>query len=547
MRVWALASCSGLLALAACSADQSSSPNPNAAPMDGEDTADIQSQPGLTATASSPMARPEVRPRPVIQGGYRLSSAAGKLAATPTSGKALPQAAELRQRLEHLRSQQDSRLSRSTPRVTTPQPATLPRPTLSQARPASPVAEPEIAALNPVQDSNFSAQGVTPLPTPFRPTPIDPEANVPTASTAAELGEVGTGNAGRTYPIAPLRHQGYSARSQRPAPVLTVARAAVESPSTARLHGSTLTAQQPESLAPGETSASQVAIVEGNTSPQPNSLEASAVSTDPPAPTIAARAESSAPAPGAAASHQSNGPVALTPIVQPTVGLEPNGEGHQSQAISAAVASAPVNQAPVLWESARAEAATAPPDSLPLNLPSPRPSLVSPQLPESAAAPDGSTPRINLSEASAIPERSAARIAAPASQPVLPDPESQPPEAAALGEAPATPEVHHQSQVSPEAVRLIPTASNPAKGLPIAYCLSPSGQPAPTTLEAQGSSTSLPQFSPSNQADPSLDLASTLSKETPIASCVDRPASTAELTATPLTPSLDALDAQSQP
>lgn len=543
MRVWALASCSGLLALAACSAEQSSSPNPNAAPLGGEDAADIQAQPGLTATTSSPMARPEVRPRQAIQGGYGLRSAAGKPAATPASSKALPQAAELRQRLERLRSQQGSRLAPSTPLVAAPQPATLPRPTLAQSRPASPVAEPEIPAFNPVQGSNFSSRGVTPLPTLFRPTPSDPESDIPTASTAADLSEVTTASVARTYPLVPLRHQGYSARSQRPAPVLAVR--AVESSSTARLHGGTLTAQQPESLAPGETSTSQVAIVEGNTSPQPNSSEASTAATDAPAPTIAVTAASSAPALGAGG-HQSSGPVALTPVRQPVVGVEAGGEGHQSQAVSPPVASEPVNQAPVLWESARAETAIVPPESLPLNPPSPQPNFARPQPAESVADPEGSGD--NLSEASAIPERilvssrfpNAARVAAPASQPLLPNPESRP--AAALGEAPATPELHHQSQISPAAVRLIPTASHPPKGLPIAYCLSPSGQPVPTTLEAQGSSASLPQFSPSNQADPSLDLAAASGKENPIAPCVGVPSSPSEPAVAP-----PALDDLSQP
>lgn len=534
MRVWALASCSGLLALAACSAEQSSSPNPSAAPLDGEDAADIKTQPGLTATASSPMARPEIRPRQVIQGGYRLNLSPGRSASASSSGQTLPQAAELRQRLERLRNQQGSRLSPSTPLVTAPQPATLARPNLSGASPVNPAVEPEIPAFNPIQSPSVSPQGIAALPTPPRPTPSADQTNTPSA--APDLGGGAAASVARTYPIAPL-HQSYSARSQRPTPVLTTARAAPESPSTARLHGGALTAQQSESLAPGETNTSQAAIVEGNTSPQPNSLGASAAA---PAPTIEVRSESSAPAPEAAGSHQSSGPVALTPAVQPTVGLGSDGEGHQSQAVS----SKPVSPAPVLWESARAATAVAIPESLPLNPPSARPSPLRPQPAESTADADGFSPEINVSEASAIPERGAARIAAPAPQPALPNPESRPPEAAALGEAPAAPELHHQSQVSPETVRLIPTASNLPKGLPIAYCLSPSGELVPATLAVQGSSASLPQFSPSNQADPSLDLASTLSKENPVAPCQGTPSSAPELTTTPSTPSLDS---QSQP
>jgi hypothetical protein len=129
MRVWALASCSGLLALTACSAEQSSAPYPSAVPLDGEDTAEIEPQPGLIATTSSPMARPEVRPRQMIRGGYRLNPAVGRVPTTAGSGgQPIPQAAALRNRLQRLQRQQSTRLSPSTPLVNAPQPAALARP-----------------------------------------------------------------------------------------------------------------------------------------------------------------------------------------------------------------------------------------------------------------------------------------------------------------------------------------------------------------------------------------------------------------------------------
>ena len=169
MRVWALASCSGLLALAACSAEQSSSPNPSTAPPDG-DAADIKAQPGLIATGSSPMARPEVRPRQVIQGG-RLNPAVGTASSTARSnGETIPQAAALRDRLQRLRSQQGARLSPSTPLTTAPQPAASARPNLSQ--PTAEVAE--NPAFNVAQSSTFNTQGIASLPTPPWPTPTAP-------------------------------------------------------------------------------------------------------------------------------------------------------------------------------------------------------------------------------------------------------------------------------------------------------------------------------------------------------------------------------------
>ncbi|PZV00629.1 MAG: hypothetical protein DCF32_17285, partial [Leptolyngbya sp.] len=159
MRVWALASCSGLLALAACSAEQSSSPNPSADPLAGEDAAEINAQPGLIATASSPMARPEVRPGQLIQGGYRLNRAVKPTTTTARSnGQPIPQAAALRDRLERLRSQQGTRLALSTPVAIAPQPAALARPNLSQ---------PNVAVTG--NSAVTVAQRIAPLTTPPRP------------------------------------------------------------------------------------------------------------------------------------------------------------------------------------------------------------------------------------------------------------------------------------------------------------------------------------------------------------------------------------------
>ncbi|MBD1872641.1 hypothetical protein H6F75_04035 [Nodosilinea sp. FACHB-131] len=523
MRVWALASCSGLLALAACSAEQSSSPNPSTAPPDG-DAAEIKAQPGLTATASSPMARPEVRPRQVIQGSYRLNPAVGAASTTARNNGDIPQAAALRDRLQRLRGQQGARLSSSTPLATAPQPAALARPNLSQ-----PTAAAENPAFNVTQGNTFNTQGITPLPAPSRPTPIAPEANpspvnTPSFSSAA-LAPAQSASVARTYPIAPLGHQGYSARPQQQAPVLTVAQAEAETSSaTTRLHGGTV-ASRPADPIPGATTTPQVAVRQNAVPSEPSSPpNAAAISN--PAPVNALRTASPAQTAQSVA-HQSSGNVALTPTPGPV--SQTGTADHQSQVASAAVNPGPAGQSPVLWESVRSGAATgtavpsgALPESLPLNAAPPQPQLVSPQ-PTPSAAEVSSTPRVTLAEEAAI----APSQADPAD--ILPNPTAQL-EATALRDG-AAPVLHHQSQVDPETVHLIPTANTPAKGLPIAYCLSPSGQFLPTAAEAQGSLASLPKFSPSSPNDPSLDLG-TLSKDDAAELCMGRPASTPELATT---------------
>ncbi|MBD2108016.1 hypothetical protein [Nodosilinea sp. FACHB-13] len=529
MRVWALASCSGLLALAACSAEQSSSPNPSAAPPDG-DAAEIKAQPGLTATASSPMARPEVRPRQVIQGSYRLNPAGTASSTARSNGETIPQAAALRDRLQRLRGQQGARLSPSTSLVNAPQPAALARPNLSQ--PKAEVAE--NPAFNVTQGNTFSTQGIAPLPTPSQPTPIAPEANssavnAPGFSSAA-LNPAQSASVARNYPIAPLTHQGYSARPQQQAPVLTVAQAEAETASstTARLHGEALTAQQTDP-APRATTIPQVAV-RLETPPEPSSLSLSTAANNNPTPISALPAASPDPA-TRSATHQSSGSVALTPT--PDLVSQAGTADHQSQGRTAAVNPSTVGQSPVLWESVRAGAATgeavrsnALPESLPLNSASPRTNLVRPQL-DPAATDIGSDPRVMLTEEAAI----APSPTEPAD--ILPNPSAQT-EVTALRDA-AAPVLHHQSQIDPETVQLIPTDGTLSKGLPVAYCISPSGQLLPTALEAQSSLASLPKFSPASPSDPSFELGA-LSKDDSTELCMGLPAAAPEPATTSATP-----------
>lgn len=527
MRVWALASCSGLLALAACSAEQSSAPNPSTPPPDG-DAAEIKAQPGLIATASSPMARPEVRPRQAIQGGYRFTPSGGRTStAARSSGQSTPQAAALRDRLQRLRRQQGARLAPSTPVTTSPQPAVLARPNLSQ--PKAEVAE--NLALDVAQGNTFNPQEIAALPTPPRPTPIAPEANLSAVNTpgfsSAALDPAQSASVARTYPIAPLRHQGYSARSQQQTPALTVAQTEAESSSTtARLHGGTPSVRQAD-LAPGATTSPQVAVrsetpLEQSSPADPSGPEATrAAAIGNPAP-ISALGQAAPVSAVQSAAHQSSGSVALTPTPDPA---SPVGTAdHQSQVVSAAVPPNPGAQSPVLWESVRSGATTgeaiparAIPESLPLNVAAPRPQLVPPQ--PNPSATESSNPRATPAQDAAIAPSPAESIG------VLPSSNAQP-EAAALGQD-AAPVLHHQSQIGAETVHLIPTVDGPAKGLPMAYCLSPSGQLLPTALETQGSLASLPKFSPSSLDDPSFSQGTqlgVLTKDDAVEFCMGLPA-----------------------
>jgi hypothetical protein len=185
---------------------------------------------------------------------------------------------------------------------------------------------------------------------PPRPTPIAAEANPFAANTPAfssvALASGESASVARTYPIAPLRHQGYSARPQQQAPVLAVARAEVEafSNTTARLHGG-VTAR-PAAPSPGATTISQVAVRQ-DTSPEPSGPGPSATAISNPAPISALRAELRDPAAQFAA-HQSSGSVALTPAPGPV--SQAGTADHQSQVGSAAVNPGSVGQSPVLGE-----------------------------------------------------------------------------------------------------------------------------------------------------------------------------------------------------
>ncbi|PSN11344.1 hypothetical protein C7293_24700, partial [filamentous cyanobacterium CCT1] len=191
------------------------------------------------------MARPELRPRQGVLDRARFSprspQASPLASRSGTAGQTLPQADRLRERLQRLRTQHGSRLSPRTPLATAPLPAALtatpPRP-VPQAAAQPPETLPETPSEAASSgDVTVTALPALPQPSVARPNVAAPELGLSsTASTAIDLGPVAS-----TRPtdgsIALGRHQGYSARSQQPTPVITTASTELSEGLTARLHG----------------------------------------------------------------------------------------------------------------------------------------------------------------------------------------------------------------------------------------------------------------------------------------------------------------------
>lgn len=268
MRVWALVSCSGLLALAACSTEQASSPTPPA-DQPGDDAAQVQSRGGLAPVGSSSVAEPESGSKQLLTQGARSHLLARRTTPTISSpesaGQTLPQAAQLRERLQRLRAQQGSRLTARTPLVTVPLPTSVAQSSVAQGASPRPQAQSPVAvaggsptatpgSVSSAQNGQATAQSaITQASGPSR----NPTASAPT-NTATDLGAPTAANIARSYPISPARHQGYSARLNQPAPRLTTAVSGAPGAPGAqvvRLHGElpmSVPAAKPSSLiAPG--------------------------------------------------------------------------------------------------------------------------------------------------------------------------------------------------------------------------------------------------------------------------------------------------------
>ncbi|MBE9108946.1 hypothetical protein IQ273_05885 [Nodosilinea sp. LEGE 07298] len=526
MRVWALASCSGLLALAACSAEQSSPPDLGTAPPDGDDAVEVNAQPGLRATSSSPMARPEL---PSRQGGLdrarfspRSQQSGPQASRASSAGQTLPQADQLRERLQRLRAQHGSRLSSNTPIATAPLPAALtstpPRPVPQEVAEQPSETRPiDNAIATPGLEPSLRPVGVTALPTPPRPNVAAPELGLSsTASTAIDLGPVASGS------LAPVQHQGYSTRSQRPAPTITTAAPESSGGLTARLHGATPISPSgsPATVAAAQPSPPATAELPAAAAPAPAQAE-SAPESGPEASPLAttAVAVGAAPAgadPGPAIAHQSSATPALTLTPQPVEASVPPTLARHSQGIAARpeTAIAPWGRS----------ATTAPPESLPLNQGTPR---LSPLRPAAAATPPDATSAVPQVTPQAWEARSTEVQASETGVSEIQTPEVQIPAAQTPGSAFSA----HQGQSQLESLSLRPQP----KDLPAAYCLQASGLPlsSETQLEfdPQRANPQLDQLSTAirlGAADAALAREGRLSKAETAAACLEESRAAAE-------------------
>ncbi|WOD38591.1 hypothetical protein [Nodosilinea sp. E11] len=455
MRVWALASCSGLLALAACSAEQSNTPNPSAALPDGDDAVEVNARPSLVAPVPSPVAWPETRPRQILQSSAPPPAASPSAPGASIPGRPQPQADQLRERLQRLQAQQGIRLSAATSLVTAPVPSSLVVSTPSRPAPQPSPAQVTEAQRGLGEGTSFTGLDSGPgaaLPTPPRPT----SAALPEEGGPAAAPQVSASLA-RNYPSVPLRHQGYSAQSGVLSAVVPAAEASLPSP---RLHGGLTIAQAGE---------------------QPKRAAAPA----PPQQSVAAVA--------VVPEHQSNG--GRTGLSLARTAAVPQSELTEVHQRSALPSGQSVSLAPSTGLAAQGRPATATvddrlsgaialPESLPLHSGAPRLSppraAVTPARPEVAAPPTFDFDGAALRGAEAV-------VASQATG--APDP------------APGL-----QSQASLEPLALASRPSETPKGLPAGYCLSASGQPLAIEGAPEGSTAPFPRFSPSSSTASSPDL-----------------------------------------
>ncbi len=539
MRVWALASCSGLLALAACSAEQSSPPDLGTAPPDGNDAVEVNAQPGLRATASSPMARPELRSR--LEGLDRARFSPRSPQASPVAnrsggaGQTLPQADQLRARLQRLRTQNGARLSSNTPIATAPLPAALtstpPRPVPQAAAGEQPSetrpADNTIAIARPGLEPSLRPAGVTALPPLPRPNVAAPELGLSsTTSTAIDLGPVAATNRADSYSVALGRHQGYSTRSQQPTPTITPV--ATESPErlTARRHGATpvspvgapaAVAAQPSPPAADLAEADVLAPTQVETAvPAAAPLVTAPLAAAPLAAAVEVGSTPAAAEFDPATAHQSSATPALTLTPQRVGALAPATLAHHSQG-----------------RAARPGTAIAPPESLPLNLGTPR---LSPLRSAAVTSPDAA---LTVPEA-AVPQVLEAQPSATQTS------ETEASEAQTLKfQASSSAVSAHQGQAQPESLSLSPQPEANPKDLPAAYCLQASGLPLSADAQTESDSLDidqqLDQLSTtlrSGPADAALALGGRLSKAEPSATCLEQSGAVAEPAADDFHPAL---------
>ncbi len=262
IRVWALASCGGLLALTACSNDRSGTPQVDSPSPLEDDLAQIDAQPEPVASLPRPVVRPEtLNSRPLFPRTDRPPSATTVAGRQSVSSSA----EQLRARVQQIRAQRAKVLPASgTPTFSNRSP-----------RPVTTLSPSAVGAQNPLPGSGRSAsttearsgteltrnvlptsqQLVTALPTPAQPTlapgvpatsainPANPStasqpAANPTPSSAAVTSPAPTALT-RNAPITPSRHQSYSVRAGQGVALTPLASSGLAGNSPVELAGNT--------------------------------------------------------------------------------------------------------------------------------------------------------------------------------------------------------------------------------------------------------------------------------------------------------------------
>ncbi|MGB5975224.1 MAG: hypothetical protein WBG38_18000, partial [Nodosilinea sp.] len=446
----------------------------------------------------------------------RFSPRSSQVSQSSSAGQIRPQTEQLRERLQRLRAQRETRLASNTPLTTAPIAA------VAAPVPSDPVRQ---AVVEPVAQAQPILVGETflppppalpPLPevrtasTPLRPNVAAPELGLrAAASSAIDRGPVASSGQVRGYPTVPSPHQGYSTRARQLVPAITTANESLEV-STARLHGSPLGQ-------PGVGLVATTHPAQSIPAPLPEAALALIPETSPS--TVSAR---SALAVGSAlaepepleTTHQSSVP-AVTLTSQRDEAFASRTRLHRSQ------------------HTVQHESAIALPESLPLN-PEPR---LSPPSSTSVARLNFST-EATPAEAARLPEAETVtqplEAQVPSSRhlgrqvPSIQTVENRAVEVHELQPQPPGPAFHHQTQQ--ESLSLISQPEASPKDLPIAHCLTvgslPVGSTAQTPAEAdlQPARQRLahPSISLDNSGEVALPMGDDLSKADSAAPCSDQ-------------------------
>ncbi|NJL47373.1 MAG: hypothetical protein HC929_07645, partial [Leptolyngbyaceae cyanobacterium SM2_5_2] len=291
MRVWALASCGGLLALTACSNERSGPPQVDSpSPLD-DDSAQIDAQAERVASLPRPAVRPEtLNPRPLFPSATRSPNPARFPSATTVAGRqsVSSSAEQLRVRVQQIRAQRARVLpasggptlsNRSPKPVTTLSPfavgAQNPLPGGSNSTPTRagsgtelnrnvlPTSQQVVMAL-PTLAQPTLAPGAVNSPNSVNPSAINESAANPINASPAATSPVATALT-RNNSITSFPHQSFSARSGQALALTPLSSSGIEGnadvdlasdPSVPpRTHQST--ARTPETLEDSNTAAAQ--------------------------------------------------------------------------------------------------------------------------------------------------------------------------------------------------------------------------------------------------------------------------------------------------